>query len=369
MAPYQHYYEKPGYVIAACMVLSVIDIVVVVLRIWARLKKKEPFKADDWFIIPALLNTLGIGISMTFAVSQHALAYRTVIPADFRGSTTTLITPQIILASQVEYAFGLMLCLGLGCVKISILSFYLRIFSVTRETMTHKAMVGLTALIAAWMTAFFFTNLLVCKGNFWAYWSSAVNLQKFCPGTTYKSLVFAISDFITDVVILAAPIPLVWRLNMPTKRKIAVSVVFLVGAGSVVASLIRMVQIISLFRKGFNPNDDEIYLITTNLYWGMISCGVGIIAACLPTLHSLPKHWNLLTIVDSARSILKMSSRRSLLDDTDHPDTRGVAVGRPYTQNAGFSNTSVRLQSKKSYQHSLKPEEFPMDDLRGYEVV
>lgn len=57
MAPYQHYYEKPGYVIAACVVLPVIGIIVSVLRVWVRLKKKEPFKADDWFIVPALVRT------------------------------------------------------------------------------------------------------------------------------------------------------------------------------------------------------------------------------------------------------------------------------------------------------------------------
>lgn len=111
-----------------------------------------------------------------------------------------------------------MLPLGLGCVKISVLFFYLRIFSATRQTITHKVMVGLIALIAVWMSAFFFVQLLVCKGNFWAYWSSAVNLQKFCPGTTYKSLAFAISDFITDVIILAVPIPLVRNYLLLTKR-------------------------------------------------------------------------------------------------------------------------------------------------------
>ncbi|KAI1458555.1 hypothetical protein F4805DRAFT_423818 [Annulohypoxylon moriforme] len=368
MAPYQHYYEKPGYVIAACMVLPVMGIITSVLRIWVRLKKKEAFKADDWFIIPALLITIGIGISMTYAVSQHALAYTTVIPADFHGSPVTLVTSQIALASQVEYAFGMMLPLGLGCVKISVLFFYLRVFSTSRQTVTYRIIVGLIVIIAAWMTAFFFTNLLVCKGNFWAYWSSAVNLQKYCPGTTYKSLSFAISDFITDVIILATPIPLIWRLNMSTNRKIAVSLVFLVGAGSVVASLIRMIQIISLFRTGFNPNDDEIYLITTNLYWGMVSCGVGTVAACLPSLHPLFKNHNLLTIVESARSMLRLTSRRSSLSDNDHPDTRRVA-GRSYSQKAGICFTTIRPQSKKSDRHPLKTEEFPMDELRGYETV
>lgn len=102
----------------------------------------------------------------------------------------------------------------------------------------------------------------------------------------------------------------------------------------------------------------------------MVSCGVGTVAACLPSLHPLVKNWNLLMVVEGARSILRMPSRRSLLNDTPGlPDTRGETLGHTYTQNTGFSNTSVRPQSKTDGRHSLEPEEFPMDDLKGYEVV
>lgn len=40
----------------------------------------------------------------------------------------------------------------------------------------------------------------------------------------------AISNMIVDIGILSVPIPIVWKLKIPTKQKIAVSVIFLLGA-------------------------------------------------------------------------------------------------------------------------------------------
>lgn len=49
----QHYYQTPGHVIAAGMVLSALDIVAVILRFKARREGKQPLKADDWLLLPA----------------------------------------------------------------------------------------------------------------------------------------------------------------------------------------------------------------------------------------------------------------------------------------------------------------------------
>lgn len=40
----------------------------------------------------------------------------------------------------------------------------------------------------------------------------------------------AISNLLTDVLILGLPLPIVWGLNMSTNRKIALSGVFLLGS-------------------------------------------------------------------------------------------------------------------------------------------
>lgn len=49
----QGYYQQPGYVVAAGVVLPLLSITAVALRLWARLVHCNGLKADDWLIIPA----------------------------------------------------------------------------------------------------------------------------------------------------------------------------------------------------------------------------------------------------------------------------------------------------------------------------
>ena len=49
----QHYYQTASHVIAAGMVLSIMDIVAVLCRFRLRKEGKQPLKADDWLLLPA----------------------------------------------------------------------------------------------------------------------------------------------------------------------------------------------------------------------------------------------------------------------------------------------------------------------------
>lgn len=59
------YYQRPGHVIAASMVLSVVDVITVGLRFWLRKRQRQPLKADDWLAIPA---TVGASIYSIYLV-------------------------------------------------------------------------------------------------------------------------------------------------------------------------------------------------------------------------------------------------------------------------------------------------------------
>ena len=54
------------------------------------------------------------------------------------------------------------------------------------------------------------------------YGTRCINVQQM-----YESLAF--SDLILDIMVLALPLPMVWMLNMPWKRKIALFDIFLLG--------------------------------------------------------------------------------------------------------------------------------------------
>jgi hypothetical protein len=89
-----------------------------------------------------------------------------------------LLTP-----SQIQWAYGLMLPLALGCVKTSFLFFYLRIFTVSKRTMASYFLVGMIVLVALWSAAFLFAALFECRLSFWAIWGSTMDILRQCTQT------------------------------------------------------------------------------------------------------------------------------------------------------------------------------------------
>ncbi|XXH03066.1 hypothetical protein Hte_009456 [Hypoxylon texense] len=369
----QEYYQTPGHVIAAGIVLSIVDIVALVLRFWTRKKQHEPLKMDDWLIIPATLLVVGIGVSMVYGVSRESLGYRTHVPSGFTGDIETAVTEQLQITDKIQWAFAMMLPLALGCIKASFLFFYMRIFSISKKSPINIFLSVLLVIVAAWSISFFFATLFACRLSFWAVWGSTVDLITQCIESMQLVLALCITDFMTDVIIICIPIPLVWRLNLTTTRKIAVSIVFLLGAVTIAASLTRLVIIARAVAIGFDS--DATLVITENIYWGLVECAVGIFAACLPTLQFLLLKEVPWKSLKSLKSLFKArQSDETYTGIRDNPDL--TATSRRPFRFASKSDQSVstrptlRATSSKSDRATLdSTEAFVLEDIRAGEAL
>ena len=96
---------------------------------------------------------------------------------------------------------------ALGCIKLSFLLLYRRVF--TRRVASHFKWVNwiMIAIVTAWMIGYFFTLLFLCGANFNAYWTSSATEEGECLPTKAVHLGYAISDVITDVLTILLPIP------------------------------------------------------------------------------------------------------------------------------------------------------------------
>lgn len=47
----------------------------------------------------------------------------------------------------------------------------------------------------------------------------------------------AVTMFLTDVVIIAMPMPIIWKLNMPVRRRIVVMALFSLGISAIPRNL------------------------------------------------------------------------------------------------------------------------------------
>ncbi|KAI0970620.1 hypothetical protein F4678DRAFT_435786 [Xylaria arbuscula] len=307
----QTYDQTPGHLVAATVILGLIDILAVSGRFYARKKQAAPLKADDWFSAAALILTVGYGILVLYAVSKHSLGYHVVFPPEFRGSPLDFQSPQTRLAAITQFSYQIVTPLTVGCYKASILFFYLRVFAVDRRQLIAYLLIAFVGLVVAWMLGFFFAFLFQCGTKVWAQWAvPSVDLAN-CPHQTALNSSLCISDFILDIIIFLIPVPLVWRLNMSKERRLGVCAVFAIGSVTVIASLVRLVEEIDLVRYGFNPRMDQQYFLTREAYWVIVVMGTGTFSVCLPSLHVLFGSGPLSSMIRSTRSFFYYFSSKT----------------------------------------------------------
>ena len=98
---------------------------------------------------------------------------------------------------------------GYGCIKISVLCFYRRLFNVRHGALFDRATQAFIALVIVWTAGFYFACAFVCGTHFDKYWGNVLAEAQYCPHglEIYEGLL--ISNLITDVLILSIPVPIV----------------------------------------------------------------------------------------------------------------------------------------------------------------
>ena len=111
---------------------------------------------------------------------------------------------------QIEWQYLMTSILALGCIKLSFLFFYRRIFCKTnKRDFTNIFTMVMICIIILWTIGFFFAHLFACGTNFSAWWGAPIELITRCVKTEKLLEALAISDFLTDAIIVVIPLPLV----------------------------------------------------------------------------------------------------------------------------------------------------------------
>ena len=86
--------------------------------------------------------------------------------------------------------------------------FYRRVFRAGGSKIFDAMMFTVVAIIVAWTVSFFFAFLFECRTHFDHLWTSLA-IEAKCVKTSEVQNGFAISDVVTDFIVLIFPIPLV----------------------------------------------------------------------------------------------------------------------------------------------------------------
>ncbi|KAI5236360.1 hypothetical protein E4T43_08692 [Aureobasidium subglaciale] len=94
----------------------------------------------------------------------------------------------------------------------------------------------------------------------------------------------AVCNSVSDLLILALPIPIVWNLALTRKKKITLSLVFAMGSAGCIVSIVRLRSIIAYLQQG---DGDLTYTITDFVVWSAIETMMSMVCTCVPTLKPL----------------------------------------------------------------------------------
>ncbi|CRG90255.1 hypothetical protein PISL3812_07298 [Talaromyces islandicus] len=289
-------------IIAEAVCLIIFCSLMVGLRFYARRLKGSRLGLDDLAIALGLLFVIGMAITILIETGMKGFGYAASVgdagphhpDANVAGWPTELI--------QVP---------ALGCIKLSFLFFYRRVFVkfVAREfSFVNLFMV---AVVAAWTICFFFLLLFLCGRNFAAYWTNGTTEAEYCLPTGKVHMAYAISDVVSDILIILMPVGETWKLHLPVRRKFAVMGVFGLGAITIAMSIVRMVIYQRALSVQFDPDADEEYLTTLTTYFSMLEAGLGVMAACLPVQYGLFRSEKVQSMIRSIHSLASLGSHGS----------------------------------------------------------
>lgn len=163
-------------------------------------------------------------------------------------------------------------------VQLSLLSFYLRIFS---SPVFRRMVWALMALVVCFGITNTFTMIFQCTpvAFFWVGWAGETTGT--CININLFSWIRAAVEIAIDVAIITLPIPTVLKLQMSWRRRIQVVLVFCIGFLITLISILRLQSLVQ-FSKTQNPTYDN----APAVFWSVLECDMFIICACMPSMRS-----------------------------------------------------------------------------------
>ncbi|KAH3910065.1 hypothetical protein HBI56_127970 [Parastagonospora nodorum] len=335
--------------VTSCFAVSVsllaLSILAVSLRVFIRwrtqIKPGHTFwqtHLDDVLCVLALIPCIGTTVALIYGTRKRIIGSHNLASNAESWMTTT--TPDLVILEKLVYIIFIMQPLALGFMKLSVLFFYRRIFSIGSFTTISTIFIIITI---GWMLAFFFGFVFTCRLNFSANWGSLAGISEHCPFGFLPTIIFTVLDAVLDLCILILPLPCIWALKLPSARKAQVFGVFLLGGFALSAATVRMVICIkqntpsNAVREELimgMPIYDIVGITSHGLFWTVVEVNVALIACCLPTLRPILSTVAVVTVTAFFGSMFKaigyMSRSAKVSEDsvTDDESYNGIEFAK-----------------------------------------
>ncbi len=181
-------------------------------------------------------------------------------------------------------------------VKTSILIFYLRLAKNTQIVLRYASWATLLVVNLAG-TVLTLMNIFQCQPTH-AAWSSTIRQSSKCIPLLTEFICAAPVNIVTDLAILALPIPVLTGMRLPSRQKTILVLTFTLGIFVTIVDVVRIYylqQAIGETPTGastdpgsrFGGEADFAWNASLSLMWSAVEVNIGIICACIPTLKPL----------------------------------------------------------------------------------
>lgn len=244
--------------------------VLIALRLVSKIWVSRTMGTDDWMIISALVILF---ISVFFTIKMAKMGFGKHV-WDLQDGDLMHILEYFYIA---ENAYVVAITLA----KISILFLYLRLFE-------HHPSFRLAAHITIFSTAvatlvLSFITIFSCYPVAY-FWDRDIKGGR-CLNIQNVAYAVGALSIVEDLVIVALPFPVLFRLQMSTSKKVGIGVMFVLGGLGCIVSMIRLKSLMH-FSNSVDPSWDNVPVVT----WTVIELCAAMICASLPALRLLVMH-------------------------------------------------------------------------------
>ncbi|KAJ5885374.1 hypothetical protein N7495_009884 [Penicillium taxi] len=193
-----------------------------------------------------------------------------IVYADIAIALVLVIIGGTIL--PLEALYGIVL----GLVKTSILLFYSRIFG-TKKSFRISLIITM-CIIWAWAISVILETLLLCRPLKYN-WDTSI--KGTCGNRNAGYVIAGTMNLITDLMVMGLPIPHIWKLQLNTAKKAALSSVFCIG---LLVSIISLIRLKSLMVINFSNITESVQM---GVMWTIVEPELAIICANMPLLKTI----------------------------------------------------------------------------------
>ncbi|KAJ5481161.1 hypothetical protein N7539_007055 [Penicillium diatomitis] len=260
-------------------IFTFLALVVVMLRMYARAWITYSVGVDDWLIFAALIFTIGMVAVTTLATESWGWDRHVWdVPVVWLSTVQKLNVSFQILYSQAT-----------SLTKISILWFCRRLLGAGKKGgMQVYNWIFIIAMFVAFMANVLFTitSIFQCS-PVKAYWTVDPQFKHHCLNEGNVLFAASVINLFTDFMTTAVPMPLIWRLKLPVRQRLAVMSIFGLGVLVTVAGSFRTAFVWQSMVVGY----DRTWLSWPILITASIEINIGLICACAPALRPLVVKW------------------------------------------------------------------------------